>query len=87
MVIFSGRDNISEKETIKWLRSHGVEPDMLRMREHDDFTPDDVLKKSWLDEVFPDKSQVLCVFDDRDKVVNMWRREGLTCFQVAPGNF
>lgn len=87
MVVFSGRDDISKKETSNWLKMHGVVPDILRMREHDDFTPDDILKKSWLDEFFPDKSQVLCVFDDRDKVVNMWRREGLTCFQVAPGNF
>jgi hypothetical protein len=25
--------------------------------------------------------------DDRQKVVDMWRAEGLTCFQVAPGDF
>jgi len=62
-------------------------PDILRMRKNGDYTPDDVLKKAWLDELFPDKGYILCVFDDRDKVVNMWRREGLTCFQVAPGNF
>jgi len=27
------------------------------------------------------------VFDDRDKVVNMWRENGIPCLQVAPGNF
>ena len=54
------------------------------------FMPDDKLKKVWLDEVFPGDSKKLdieCVFDDRDKVVKMWREEGLTCMQVAPGNF
>ena len=31
---------------------------------------------------------VLCVFDDRNQVVDMWRNGlGLTCFQVADGNF
>ena len=25
--------------------------------------------------------------DDRNKVVDMWREIGLTCFQVAPGGF
>ena len=25
--------------------------------------------------------------DDRDQVVRMWRRQGLTCLQVAEGNF
>ena len=30
---------------------------------------------------------VAYVFDDRDQVVKMWRDIGLTCFQVANGNF
>ena len=31
---------------------------------------------------------VLCVFDDRNQVVDMWRNGlGLQCFQVADGNF
>jgi hypothetical protein len=33
------------------------------------------------------KDDVVAVFDDRDKVVNMWRENGLTCMQVAYGNF
>ena len=28
-----------------------------------------------------------CIFDDRKKVVDMWRQEGLTCFEVEEGNF
>jgi len=27
------------------------------------------------------------VFDDRQQVVDMWRQNDLTCFQVADGNF
>jgi hypothetical protein len=27
------------------------------------------------------------VLDDRDQVVTMWRGLGLTCLQVAPGDF
>jgi hypothetical protein len=30
---------------------------------------------------------LMAVFDDRDKVVAMWRRNGVACFQVAEGNF
>ena len=31
---------------------------------------------------------ILCVFDDRNQVVDMWRNGlGLQCFQVADGNF
>ena len=30
---------------------------------------------------------VAMVFDDRNQVVDMWRQNGLTCFQVADGDF
>jgi hypothetical protein len=50
---------------------------------------DDSLKEMWLDEEFPGEriQEIECVFDDRDKVVAMWRRRGIPCFQVAPGDF
>lgn len=53
------------------------------------YTPDDELKLKWLNEEFPGDSRknLICTYDDRDKVVDMWRREGITCFQVAPGDF
>jgi acid phosphatase class B len=87
VVIFSGRDSISRNETIEWLNKHSVPFDVLKMRPEGSHTPDDVLKKNWLDKLFPIKSDILCVFDDRDKVVKMWRENGISCFQVAPGNF
>ena len=50
------------------------------------FMPDEILKKEMLN-TFVDKDDVLMCVDDRQKVVDMWRENGLTCFQVAPGNF
>ena len=50
------------------------------------FMPDEILKKKMLD-TFVDKDDVFITVDDRQKVVDMWRAEGLTCFQVAPGDF
>ena len=85
--IFSGRDDISRKETIDWLTQHGIEPNFLKMRKNGSFVPDDKLKKLWLDDVLKLGHEVMCVFDDRDKVVQMWRDNGITCFQVAPGDF
>lgn len=87
VVIFSGRDSISRTETIDWLNKFGVPFDVLKMRPEGSHTPDDVLKKIWLDKLFPNKEDVLCVFDDRNKVVKMWREIGISCFQVAEGNF
>ena len=50
------------------------------------FMPDEILKKQMLD-TFVDKDDVFMTVDDRQKVVDMWRDLGLTCFQVAPGDF
>lgn len=58
------------------------------MRNINDYTPDEVLKRSWYEELpFFDKERLVTVFDDRNKVVNMWRSLGVSCFQVADGNF
>lgn len=85
--IFSGRDDISKLETKEWLDQYGIKPDFLRMRRNGSFTPDDKLKKLWLDDIIKDGHDVMCVFDDRDKVVKMWRDNGITCMQVNYGDF
>ena len=86
--IFSARGDIVKAKTIKWLERYFVPYDHLTMRKMDSFIPDEDLKKSWLLKYYPDyKNDILCVFDDREKVVKMWRSLGLTCFQVAEGDF
>ena len=59
----------------------------VRMRPHGDHTPDEILKKAWLDAARAHNKEPHLIFDDRQKVVDMWRAEGIICFQVAPGNF
>lgn len=85
--IFSGRDAISIHETVQWLYKHEVDFDFIRMRPQGSFTPDDVLKKEWLNDEIKQGHRIMCVFDDRDKVVKMWRENGISCFQVAEGQF
>jgi len=92
IVIFSGRSKATKDATAKWLDKHDVPFNVMKMRPTGHpwaFMPDDKLKQHWLDSIFPglDKDRILTVFDDRDKVVKMWRDNGLTCFQVAPGDF
>jgi len=90
---FSGRSAVVYDETLDWLAAH---VDMsrlsiiegLNMRAEGDYTPDEQLKEKWLKEMsiyFTGK--LVAVFDDRQKVVDMWRRNGVTCFQVAEGDF
>lgn len=86
--IFSARGDIAKDKTIQWLSDNGVAYDKLTMREMDTYTPDEILKRFWLLDLYPNyREDILCVFDDRDKVVKMWRELGLSCFQVAEGNF
>jgi len=93
MVIFSGRSDATMDATITWLKEYDIDFDNLLMRPNKPpllFMKDDELKQMWLNDQFPtdaDKKNILCVFDDRDKVVDMWRRNGIPCFQVAPGDF
>lgn len=92
IVILSGRSKATKDATKDWLSQFDVPFDVLKMRPTGHpwaFMPDDKLKQHWLDTLFPGdkKDDILCVFDDRDKVVKMWRDNDLHCFQVAEGNF
>jgi predicted kinase len=62
-------------------------PYQLFMRKTDDFRKDAIIKEEIYQGQIEGKYNVLCVLDDRNSVVQFWREKGLTCFQVAPGNF
>jgi hypothetical protein len=57
------------------------------MREAGDHRPDWIVKKEIYNNLISKEFDVKLVFDDRQQVVDMWRSIGLTCFQVAEGNF
>ena len=57
------------------------------MRSKGDHRSDTEVKKEIYDKYIKDKYNILCVFEDRDKVVKMWRDEGLLCNQVYYGDF
>lgn len=82
--IFSGRSKSVEIETRNWLSVNDVPYFRLKMREVGDNTPDEILKLGWYKSL--DRKIDFCI-DDRDKVVMMWRIQGIPCFQVAYGDF
>jgi len=45
-----------------------------------------MLKQNWLYTTLRN-DDIFAVFDDRQQVVDMWRDNGLTVFQVADGDF
>ena len=91
--IWSGRSDEVRKETVDWLDRYIygdyriADKALARMRKSCDYTPDHVLKEKWLKEERAKGTRIDMVFDDRDRVVKMWRSHGITCLQVAEGDF
>jgi len=87
IVLITGRPEAWRKATQDWLHEHTVEVwlaslDDLHMRPDDDFISDEILKARIYDEKIKDRYDVIGIFEDRQCVVDMWRKKGLTCFQV-----
>jgi hypothetical protein len=90
--IWSGRCESVRKKTEAWLWDRNIDGfSELKMRPIRDNTPDDHLKERWLDEYLNmpglgkyrgQNNKVDFVFDDRSKVVRMWRRRGIFVFDV-----
>jgi len=93
IAVLSGRSKRTQVATKMWLNKHNVPYHIIKMRPTSHpwkFMDDRKLKKYWLDDLWPGEykfSKLVSVFDDRQKVVDMWREEGLTCCQVDPGEW
>lgn len=87
IILVSGRDGVCRPETEEWLKKMGVDYDHLFMREAGDMRKDSIVKAEIYEREIKDKFNIEFVLDDRQQVVDMWRGLGLTCFQVAEGNF
>jgi predicted kinase len=88
IVFVSGRDAVCFSETQVWLDTHVGVPGPLFMRAEGDNRSDALVKRELFDTHIRGVFDVQFVLDDRDRVVHTWRHEiGLTCLQVAPGDF
>ena len=79
----SERD-ITEKQISDWI---GDGHKGVFLRPDGDFTPDDVFKSELADKFIDMGGKIDLIFDDRQKVVDMWRDKGFTVVQVADGDF
>jgi predicted kinase len=94
----SGRENKFREPTIKFIEQHcniindatnelkTIDYDLF-MRATGDQRKDSIVKSELFDANVVGKYNVVFVLDDRNQVVDFWRRIGLTVFQVAEGNF
>jgi hypothetical protein len=87
VLLCTGRSENNRGATEAWLKTHGVKYSTLIMRKEDCFRPDYVVKEEMLDALLLVGYQIDFVVDDRQQVVDMWRRRGIICLQCAPGNY
>lgn len=88
VIVMSGRDESCRAITEEWLTEHlGVAWSKLYMRPEGDNRKDNIIKYELFNKYVRNDYNVSYVLDDRDQVVEMWRKLGLACFQVNYGNF
>jgi phosphoglycolate phosphatase-like HAD superfamily hydrolase len=87
IILCSGRGEQEREVTEAWLAKYDIHFNALYMRAEKDYRADDVVKEELLDRILADGFSPALVFDDRKRVVEMWRRRGLMCAQVADGDF
>ncbi|HET8709257.1 MAG TPA: hypothetical protein VFL85_03160, partial [Candidatus Saccharimonadales bacterium] len=87
IIVCTGRSSKYLKETGEWLGKHGIQPDLFLMRKDGDKRKDYVIKREMFMQYILPKYYVNCVYEDRQRVVDMWRDLGLTTFQVREGSF
>jgi predicted kinase len=75
--------------TLKWLEDNvDIAFENLIMRREGDHRKDSIVKRELFDEFVKEDYNVQFVLDDRDSVVDMWRKDlKLPCFQVWYGDF
>lgn len=87
VIVLSGRDDSCYDDTVQWLKDHKVPFDHIWMRATGDKRKDSLVKQEIFDANVRNKFNIAYVIDDRQQVVDMWRKNGLVCWQVAEGNF
>jgi hypothetical protein len=88
IILASGRNERSRQATEQWLTHNALGGyQKLYMRKADDFRSDDTVKQEMLYQIISDFGRKPdMVFDDRPRVVRMWRNNGIFVFNVYQGD-
>ena len=88
IIYCTGRPSEYRQVTQQWIYKHVLAPPLhLYMRPEKDNRRDDEVKRDLLYQMRKDGLNPTLVFEDRKRIVDMWRSEGLICVHVAEGEF
>jgi hypothetical protein len=84
LIFVSGRSDDYRKQTEEWLEKYDISYNALYMRKYKDHRDDAIVKGELADEIEKEYN-ILGVFDDRKKVIDMWISRGIFVFDVGQG--
>jgi hypothetical protein len=87
LILVTGRNERSRALTEQWLTWNEIPFSRLLMRADHDFRSDHIIKEELLDLLLSEGKDIIFTVDDRQQVVDMWRRRGITCLQCDVGDF
>lgn len=102
IVYITGRSETCRSATSEWLYDNGLPlydnglPNgALYMRSEKDYRPDTVVKSELMDQFISDykkdhyghEPRIEGIFEDRQAVVDMWRKRGYRVYQVQDGKY
>lgn len=92
IVFCSGRPDDYREVTAEWIALLNVKAFVrdglnLFMRQRNDSRQDSIIKEILLDFEILTRYAPYFMIDDRQQVVDMWRKRGYTCLQCASGDF
>ena len=87
IVFATGRPEDYMEMTKGWLSKYDVTYNYLFSRLQNDHRKDDIVKEIILEFEIKTRFDIHFIIDDRQQVVNMWRKHGYTVLQCAKGDF
>lgn len=87
IILVSGREDKWREKTISWLQHHQVPFAALHMRKTDDKRSDETVKREIYEEHIKGAYNLLGAFDDRPRVIRVWRSLGIQVYQLNDEEF
>jgi len=87
ILLVSGRGEQHRPESERWLARHAIPYKELFMRPEGDNRKDAIVKREMYEQRIQGHWNILFALDDRNQMVQLYRSLGLTCLQVADGDF
>lgn len=85
VIIVTARPNDYSDITIKWLSENNIKFDEIFFRSEKDSRDDAIVKAEILEKIREKGYNPIRVYDDRPKVIRMWKQKGLEVIDCGKG--